>query len=81
MTNLELVEEEIQYVKKYHKISDFSLTNQNGETITQDYYENKIYIADFFFTTCPTICPIMTENMYKIQEKTIEKNVKKEFKN
>jgi|TARA_B110000971_G_C20021450_1_gene506548 protein SCO1/2 len=75
MVSSELVEEEIQYVKKYHKISDFSLTNQNGDTITQDYYENKIYIADFFFTTCPTICPIMTENMYKIQEKTIEKNV------
>ena len=75
MVSSELVEEEIQYIKKYHKISDFSLTNQNGETITQDYYENKIYIADFFFTTCPTICPIMTENMYQIQEKTIENNV------
>ena len=79
MVSSELVEEEIQYVKKYHKISDFSLTNQNGDTITQDYYENKIYIADFFFTTCPTICPIMTENMYKIQEKTIEKECSSGF--
>ena len=75
MVSSELVEEEIQYVKKYHKISDFSLTNQNGDTITQDYYENKIYIADFFFTTCPTICPIMTKNMFEVQEKTLKQNV------
>ncbi|MBT5857710.1 MAG: SCO family protein, partial [Flavobacteriaceae bacterium] len=63
MVSQELVEEEIQYVKKYHRISEFSLTNQNGENITEKNYENKIYIADFFFTTCPTICPIMTDNM------------------
>ena len=67
--------EEIQHVKKYHKISDFSLTNQNGKQITQGYYENQIYIADFFFTTCPSICPIMTKNMYQIQQKTMDKNV------
>jgi protein SCO1/2 len=75
MISAELVEEEIQHVKKYHKISDFSLTNQNGKVITQKDYENQIYIADFFFTTCPSICPIMTENMFKIQEKTENKNV------
>jgi protein SCO1/2 len=55
-------------VKKYHTIADFSLTNQNGITITQSDYKGKIYIADFFFTTCPTICPIMTKNMAVIQE-------------
>ena len=75
MVSSELVEEEIQHVKKYHKISDFSLTNQNGKQITQGYYENQIYIADFFFTTCPSICPIMTKNMYQIQQKTMDKNV------
>jgi len=75
MVSSELVEEEIQHVKKYHKISDFSLTNQNGKQITQEYYENQIYIADFFFTTCPSICPIMTKNMYDIQQKTMNKNV------
>ena len=75
MVSSELVEEDIQHVKKYHKISDFSLTNQNGKVITQEYYDNKIYIADFFFTTCPTICPIMTENMFQIQEKTIGNDV------
>ena len=75
MVSTELVEEDIRHVKKYHKISDFSLTNQNGKVITQKYYDNKIYIADFFFTTCPTICPIMTENMFQIQEKTLGEDV------
>jgi len=67
--NEALVDSTIQYVKKYHTIKDFSLTNQNGKTITQKDYEGKIYVADFFFTTCQTICPIMTDHMAKIQEK------------
>jgi protein SCO1/2 len=69
MVNPELVDESLQYIKKYHTISDFSLTNQNGEIITQANYKDKIYIADFFFTTCPTICPIMTKNMAEIQKR------------
>ena len=69
MVSKELVEENIQFIKKYHKIKDFSMKNQNGETITQEFYNDKIYVADFFFTTCPTICPIMTENMGYVQEK------------
>ena len=69
MVSKELVEENIQFIKKYHKIQDFSMKNQNGETITQEFYNDKIYVADFFFTTCPTICPIMTENMGYVQEK------------
>lgn len=72
MVNAELVDSTLQHVKKYHTISDFSLVNQNGNTITQNDYKDKIYIADFFFTTCPTICPIMTKNMVKIQEQIIE---------
>ena len=67
--NEELVDSTIQHVKKYHTIADFSLTNQNGKTVTQDTYNNKIYIADFFFTTCQTICPIMTDNMVILQNK------------
>ena len=63
MVATELVDESIQFVKKYHRIADFKLINQNGDSITNDFYKNKIYVADFFFTTCPTICPIMTENM------------------
>lgn len=68
MVNPELVDSTLQKKKKYHTIADFSLTNQNGRQITQADYEDKIYIADFFFTTCPTICPIMTKNMVEIQE-------------
>lgn len=64
----ELVDSTIQHKKKYHKIADFALTNQNGKTITQKDYEGKIYVADFFFTTCRTICPIMTKNMYEVQK-------------
>tara|TARA_R110000787_G_scaffold28923_5_gene78803 strand:- start:39473 stop:40141 length:669 start_codon:yes stop_codon:yes gene_type:complete len=67
--NAELVDSTIQHVKKYHTISDFSLINQNGKTITQEDYKGKIYVADFFFTTCQTICPIMTDNMVEVQNK------------
>jgi len=66
--NEKLVDSSIIHVAKYHKISDFKLTNQNGKEITQADYNDKIYVADFFFTTCQDICPIMTKNMYKLQE-------------
>jgi len=69
MVNSELVDSTVQAVRKYHKIADFKLFNQNGETITQDTYKDKIYVADFFFTTCLTICPIMTGHMLEIQER------------
>ena len=55
-------------LKSFHKIPDFELINQNGEKVTQKTFENKIYIADFFFTTCPGICPMMTDSMLKLQE-------------
>jgi len=69
--NAKLVDTSIVHKIKYHTISDFSLINQNGDTITQDFYNDKIYIADFFFTTCQSICPIMTKNMKEIQDKLI----------
>ena len=68
MVNYELVDSTLQHKKKFHKIAPFSLTNQNGLTITEKDYMNKIYVADFFFTTCPSICPKMTANMELIQE-------------
>lgn len=70
--NSELVDTTIVHKINYHKISDFTLTNQNGETVTQKKYDNKIYVADFFFTTCQSICPIMTKNMKDIQDKLIK---------
>ena len=51
--------------------SNFDLINQNGENITQADYKDKIYVADFFFTSCTTICPIMTDHMYEIQKEIL----------
>ena len=65
--NPELVDSTIQHIGNDHKIADFAFINQNGKLITQKDYENTIYVADFFFTTCPTICPKMTDNMVWLQ--------------
>ena len=69
--NSKLVDTSIAYKIKYHTISNFSLINQNGDTITEAFYDDKIYVADFFFTTCQSICPIMTKNMKEVQDKLI----------
>lgn len=50
-------------------IPKFSFINQNGDTITKEDFNNKIYIADFFFTTCPTICPKMKSELLRVYEK------------
>ncbi|PKB16585.1 SCO family protein [Flavobacterium sp. 5] len=73
--NPELVDSTVQYISKYHTIADFSFTNQNGKTITQKDYEGKVYVADFFFTTCGSICPKMTTNLVDVQ-KAIKNNPK-----
>ncbi len=66
--NPEMVDSTVQFKSKYHKISDFSFINQNGKTITQKDYQGKIYVADFFFTTCGSICPKMTTNLTVVQK-------------
>lgn len=53
----------------YHTIPDFSFVNQDSSIITNKTYEGKIYVADFFFTTCPTICPVMKKQMLRVYEK------------
>jgi len=58
--------------KGLHKIPEFSFINQEGKIIDNSTYKGKIYIADFFFTTCPGICPKLTSNMYKLQERFID---------
>ena len=65
--NPELVDSTVQYIRKYHKIPAFSFVNQNGKIITDKTYAGKIYVADFFFTTCGSICPKMTNNMALVQ--------------
>lgn len=68
MVNPELVDTTVQHIANHHYIPDFAFTNQNGKIITSKDYEGKVYVADFFFTTCPTICPLMTDNMVWLQE-------------
>ncbi len=65
--NPELVDATIQGINENHTVSDFKLINQNGKVITQSDYNDKIYVTDFFFTRCPSICPIMSTNMEKLQ--------------
>ncbi|WP_166962867.1 SCO family protein [Yeosuana marina] len=52
---------------KSKKVPHFSFINQDGKTITENDYKGKVYIVEFFFTTCPTICPRMNANLVKIQ--------------
>lgn len=52
----------------YHRIPDFEFINQNGEMVSGEDLDGKIYVADFFFTTCPTICPKMSTHMLELQK-------------
>ena len=70
--NPELVDKSLQDKNQYHTVSNFSLINQNGDTITQEHYKDKIYIADFFFTRCGSICPIMTNNIGILQQEFLK---------
>jgi len=56
--------------KVVHKIRPFSFTNQLGTVVNNETYKNKIHIVDFFFTSCPTICPYVAAQMKRIQEHT-----------
>jgi len=51
-----------------HTIADFSFVNQDSAVVTNEDLKDKIYVADFFFTTCPTICPIMKKEMLRVHE-------------
>ena len=60
-----------------HQIADFSFINQNNEVVVNDSLNGNIYVANFFFTSCPTICPVMTKNMAYIQSKlSVYPNIK-----
>ena len=54
--------------RKFHRISDFSFTNQTGDLVTNASFNDKVYVANFFFTTCPGICPKMRSNIFKVQD-------------
>ena len=72
--NPELVDKSLHNTTENHTVADFNLLNQNGKIITQEDYKDKIYIVDFFFTNCAGICPIMTNNMVKLQEEFLNNN-------
>jgi len=73
MGEYELVERTVNgktvYDTVYNSIPDFGFINQDGDSISQRNFEGKVYIADFFFTTCPSICPKMTNTLFRVQEK------------
>ncbi len=66
--NPKLVDEDQRDVYKNHRIRDFKLVNQDGVSVTDSFLKDKIYVADFFFTTCPTICPVMSNELERVQE-------------
>ena len=59
----------------YHTISYWNFTNQDGELISKSDYEGEVYVANFFFTRCPGICPILTKNIKQVQAETKGINV------
>lgn len=65
-----MLDQELSYVisnGKRRKVPQFSFINQDSSIVTNSDYLGKVYLVDFFFTTCPTICPIMTSNLVEIQ--------------
>lgn len=58
-----------KFLKKFNKVPDFSFVNQRGDTVTNETLKGKVYVVDFFFTTCPTICTPMTRNMSQIYDR------------
>lgn len=61
-------EDNLSQLYVYDKVPPFEFINQNGKTINNDTYLGKVYVVEFFFTTCPTICPMMNDQMLLIQE-------------
>ncbi|MFT4667197.1 MAG: protein SCO1/2 [Polaribacter sp.] len=61
--------EEVNGVTKYHEISDFKFTDQDGQVITNETFKDKVYLVDFFFISCQTICPKVAQQMLRIHDK------------
>ena len=68
MVTNQLVDTTVQYIRNHHKIGKFKLVDQKGDAITQKALEDKIYVADFFFTTCQSICIDMANSMQTLQK-------------
>ncbi|QSS96108.1 SCO family protein [Psychroflexus sp. ALD_RP9] len=68
MVTADLVDTSVQHIRKFHKVGDFALVNQLGDSISQAKFKDKIYVADFFFTTCQSICIDMAKSMQTLQK-------------
>ena len=68
MINPDLVDASKQDVVRGHQIANFELINQDGESFTEKELKGYYYVTDFFFTTCPTICPTLAQQMLKIHD-------------
>jgi len=66
--NPDLVDESVRNVDKFHRVGSFKLTDQDGKEVTENTFKGKIYVTDFFFVTCPTICPKMATQMNRIYD-------------
>lgn len=62
----EMVDQDLLRVGMGHKIGNFNFENQLGKTITQQEVSGKVYVAEYFFTTCKSICPIMNKEMQRV---------------
>ncbi|PKR81909.1 SCO family protein [Brumimicrobium salinarum] len=67
--NSEMINPELAHIGIGHRIGDFEFKNQNGEKVTLQDVEDKVFVAEYFFTTCLTICPVMTEEMTRVQKR------------
>ena len=66
--NPDLVDSALRSKTRLHRVDTFTLIDQNGDIVTHAYFDNKIYVTDFFFTTCQSICPIMTNQMKRVYD-------------
>lgn len=62
------LEDDAEELQGFHRIPDFSFTNQDGEAVTNQDYDGKVYVASFFFTSCPGICPTLVTRLSVIQK-------------
>jgi protein SCO1 len=69
----EMVDPELLRVGYGHRVGDFSFTDQEGSTFTQAEVKDKVFVVEYFFTTCKTICPVMNVQMSRVHEKFKEK--------
>ncbi|MEQ8905662.1 SCO family protein [Ekhidna sp.] len=70
----EWIEEDDPRYDKIHTISDFEFVNQNGEIVSNKTFDGKVYVANFFFTMCPTVCPKMETNLSMVQDEFKDNN-------